>query len=196
MKTGAVTFFALQSEFRDWLEANHNRAAELWVGFHHKGSGRPGIRYREALDEALAFGWIDGVRKNVDPHSYTIRFTPRKPGSYWSAVNTKRVGELIELGRMAAPGMAAFETRDREKTKRYSYERENAALGAEYTKQFKANARAWKFFEQQPPWYRRVATFWVVSAKKDETRVSRLARLIGDSERGVWLAAIPKKRSK
>ncbi len=160
------------------MAARHASEQELWIGFYKKDSNRPSVTYHEALDEALAVGWIDGVRKSLDAISYTIRFTPRTRGSYWSAVNTARAKALIEKGAMTSAGLRPFEARDATVTARYSFEQERAAFDASSIKAFKANKQAWAFFDAQPPGYRRIATFWVVSAKKDETRARRLAVLI------------------
>jgi len=178
------TFFPTPGDLRRWLEENHLKAAELWVGFHKKGTGRPSITWPEAVDEALCFGWIDGVRYRVDEISYRIRFTPRKPKSIWSNVNVKRVAALKKLGRMAPAGLAAFAKADPKKSGIYAYERSHATLGAAYEKNFKANKKAWAFFKAQAPWYQRTLTYWVVSAKREETRRRRLAALIADSEAG------------
>jgi uncharacterized protein YdeI (YjbR/CyaY-like superfamily) len=177
-------FFKSEDDFRRWLDRHHATDDELWVGFYKKHSGRGGISYKEAVDAALCFGWIDGVKKTVDADSYMHRFTPRRRASYWSAVNTRRMNALIELGRVAAPGHAAFARRDREKTRRYSFEREAAAFDAALLKQFKANAAAWRFFSAQPPGYRKLLTFWVTSAKQEETRQRRLGTLITMSSEG------------
>ena len=175
--------FKLATELRLWFETNHDRSRELWIRFYKKTSGKPSITYPEALDEALCFGWIDGLRKSIDESSYTIRFTPRKPRSVWSVVNTKRAEELARDGRMQPPGAAAFEKRNSEETARYSYERENTQLGENYENQFKSHRKAWGFFQAQAPWYRRTATAWVISAKKEETRQKRLTTLIACSGR-------------
>jgi uncharacterized protein YdeI (YjbR/CyaY-like superfamily) len=177
------TFFSSQAEFHAWLAEHHASADELLVGFYKKKSGR-GITYPEALDEALAFGWIDGVRKRIDEDAYTIRFTPRKPDSVWSLVNTRRVEELIALGRMQPAGLRAFRDRDQEKTRKYSYEREHQQLGGTMETALRANKKASAFFQAQPPGYRKIATFWVMSAKKEETRARRLAHLIERSAGG------------
>ncbi len=177
-------FFRTQAAFRSWLASHHTEVRELWVGFHRKQSGKSGITYPEALDEALCFGWIDGLRMAVDDSSYRIRFTPRKPGSIWSAVNIKRVEELIKLGRMRRAGLTVFRARDVRRAQLYSYERNNARLEAAHQKMFSANLKAWEFFRAQAPWYQRTATWWVVSAKREETRLKRLQRLIADSEQG------------
>jgi uncharacterized protein YdeI (YjbR/CyaY-like superfamily) len=178
------TFFKSAAAFRAWL-AKHHGAAELWVGFYRKASGKKGLTYPEAVDAALCFGWIDGVKKRVDEDSYTHRFTPRTAGSIWSAVNTRRATELVALGLMAPPGLEAFERRDRAKTKLYSYENRPSAFDAEIERAFKANGAAWTFFRAQPPGYQKILTFWVMSAKRDETRRRRLAALIKSSAEGV-----------
>jgi uncharacterized protein YdeI (YjbR/CyaY-like superfamily) len=182
--TMKIELFRSSSEFREWLALNHDKVFELWVGFYKKNSGRAGISYREAVDEALCFGWIDGIKKAVDDVSYTHRFTPRKPKSFWSMVNIRRVAELKRLGRMAAPGLKAFAGRDEQKAKQYSYERSTCQLEGAYEKQFRGHAKAWKFFQAQPPGYRRTASWWVISAKQEETRSRRLVKLIEVSERG------------
>jgi len=178
-------FFSSPNAFRAWFQKHHAEEHELWVGFHKKGSGRPSITWPEAVDAALCFGWIDGVRKSLDDGSYVIRFTPRKPRSTWSAVNIKRVGELAKLGLMQPAGLKAFEKRSDDRSAIYSYEqRKTAKLPVDYEKQFRARKKAWEFFQAQPPWYRRTAAYWVISAKKEETRLKRLAALIEDSEHG------------
>jgi uncharacterized protein YdeI (YjbR/CyaY-like superfamily) len=178
------TFFKSPAEFRSWLEKNHAQAGELLLGFHRKESGKPSIAYPEALDEALCFGWIDGVRKRFDQSSYTVRFTPRKPKSIWSAVNIKRVGELMKLERMNRAGQQALDRRDEKKANLYSYERATCELTGAYEKKLRANQQAWKFYQAQPPGYRRTTCWWVMSAKQEETRLRRLAQLIEDSMRG------------
>ena len=178
-------FFAAPSAFRAWLGEHHERARELWVGFYKKGSGKPSITWPEAVDEALCFGWIDGVRKGIDDVSYTIRFTPRKPRSIWSAVNVRRAEELTRLGLMRPVGLSAFEARAAERSGIYAYEQRNAAeLGEEYERRFRSNQVAWDFFQAQAASYRRAAIWWVISAKREETRLKRLATLIDDSAHG------------
>jgi len=184
------TFFASSSELRQWLAEHHAETKELWVGFYKKSSGKPSITWPEAVDEALCFGWIDGVRKSIDDVSYTIRFTPRKPRSIWSAVNIKRAKELTRLGLMRQAGLKAFEKRAEEKSGIYAYEQKNAELDDAYEQQFRANKKAWDFFQAQAPWYQRTATWWVISAKKEETRLRRLATLIEDSENGRTIAGL------
>ena len=189
------TFFPVPTDFRQWLKKNHASVKELWVGFHKRGTGKPSITWPESVDQALCFGWIDGLRKSLGVESYVIRFTPRKPTSIWSAVNTKRAKELMSLGLLEPAGKKAFEGRDAKKTNRYSFERENVRLGAAYEKKFRANRGAWEFFQSQPPWYRRTATWWVVSAKQEETRQRRLATLISDSAAGRSIAPLQRVKS-
>jgi uncharacterized protein YdeI (YjbR/CyaY-like superfamily) len=168
--------------FREWLTTHHADAQELWVGFYKKSSGKTGITYREALDEALCFGWIDGRLQRLDEERYQQRFTPRRRGSHWSAVNIRRVEELVAGRRMHPAGLAAFEARRREPAP-YSHENRHNLIGldAEYDARFRAHRRAWAFFETQAPWYRRNTQWWVMSAKKPETRERRLAALIDAS---------------
>lgn len=178
-------YFATPATFRAWLEANHASSTELLVGFYKKGSGKPSITWPESVDEALCFGWIDGVRRTVDGERYTIRFTPRKARSTWSAVNIKRVAELTKLGRMLPAGLEAFARRETARSQIYAYEqRSEAALDEAAEREFRANEKAWTFFEARPPWYRRTAIYWVMTAKKEETRRTRLATLIDDSAHG------------
>lgn len=177
-------YFVSPVEFRRWLAAHHATERELLVGFYKKASGRIGSSYKEALDEALCFGWIDGVKQRVDDDRYTHRFTPRKKDSIWSVVNTTRVKELIALNRMAAPGLEAFQRRDPKKTQLYSFENRPAAFDAALERAFKADAAAWTFFRAEPPGYQRLMTFWVMSAKQQETRQRRLAVLVKRSAEG------------
>ena len=174
-------FFATSDEFVAWLEEHHGRQSELLVGFYKKDSGQPSLSWPESVDAALRFGWIDGVRRRIDELSYSIRFTPRKTGSHWSAVNVKRIQELAELKLLHPAGARAFAARVEERTARASYEQKNVALEAVQEKAFRANKVAWKFFDAQPAWYRRTATWWVISAKREETRAKRLATLVADS---------------
>jgi uncharacterized protein YdeI (YjbR/CyaY-like superfamily) len=179
------TFFATPAELRAWLEEHHESESELLVGFHKKGSGRPSITWPESVDQALCFGWIDGVRRSLGEDAYTIRFTPRKARSNWSAVNVARMNELIAEGLVAPAGLAAFERRSDDRTAIYSYEqRKTATLPPEYEQQLRSNEGAAEFFDSQPPWYRRTATHWVISAKREATRERRLAQLIEDSANG------------
>ncbi len=172
-------FFATPADWRAWLEKHHTTHEELWVGFYKRDSGRPSITWPESVDGALCFGWIDGIRKSIDDASYKIRFTPRKPRSIWSAINIKRATELSKSGFMAAAGLAAFEKRDGDRSAIYAYEQRKAAkLPAAYRKQFKQQPDAWAFFQSMPPWYQRTSTYWVINAKREETRLKRLAILI------------------
>lgn len=196
------TFFATPAEWRSWLEKHHTQESELLVGFHKRDSGRPSITWPESVDQALCFGWIDGVRRRVDDDSYTIRFTPRKTGSTWSSVNIKRVEELTARGLMKPSGLKAFEARSGEKSGIYAYEqKDRPTLSAGYEKTLKANKKAWSFFQAQAPWYQRTAIHWVMSAKKEETRLKRLNTLVEDSENGRTLKQLTRdppaaKRSK
>ena len=175
-------FFASPAEWRRWLAANHARIDQLWVGFHKRATGKPSLTWPESVDEALCFGWIDGLRKRIDDERYIIRFTPRRAGSIWSAVNVRRVAELTKRRRMRAAGLRAYSARSAAKTAIYSFEqRKTARLPPACAKRFKANEPAWEFFTSQAPWYQRTATFWVISAKQEETRLRRLATLIEDS---------------
>jgi uncharacterized protein YdeI (YjbR/CyaY-like superfamily) len=177
-------YFRTAAEFRRWLSGHHGTDTELLVGFYKKASGLPGISYKEAVDEALCFGWIDGIKKRVDEARYTHRFTPRKAGSIWSVVNTRRVGELIAMKRMARPGLEVFESRDPEKTRLYSFENRPKALDPALEQAFRKQAKAWTFFRAQPPGYQRLAMFYVMSAKQQETRERRLAVLMKSSAEG------------
>jgi uncharacterized protein YdeI (YjbR/CyaY-like superfamily) len=176
-------FFSTLDDWRTWLEKNHASREELWVGFYKRDSGRPSITWPESVDGALCYGWIDGIRKSIDEISYKIRFTPRKSRSIWSAINIKRATELSNSGFMAAAGLAAFEKRDGDRSAIYAYEQRKAAkLPLADLKQFKRQPEAWAFFQSMPPWYQRTSTYWVISAKKEETRKKRLATLIDCSE--------------
>jgi uncharacterized protein YdeI (YjbR/CyaY-like superfamily) len=185
------TFFPTPAAWRAWLEQNHARKQELLVGFYKKASGKPSITWQESVDQALCFGWIDGVRKSIDDERYTIRFTPRRPGSIWSAVNIKRVGELIRAKLMTEAGLAAFARRRDDRSAIYGYEqRKDPRFTPEHQKAFQTNAAAWKFFQAQAPSYIRLSTFWVVSAKRPETQRKRLQLLIADSAAGRRLGAL------
>jgi len=175
-------FFATPEKFRAWLAKYHAKADELHVGFYKKDSGKPSIDWPQSVDEALCFGWIDGIRRSLGEESYTIRFTPRRPGSIWSTVNIRRVTELTKLGRMQPAGVAAYERRSGDRSSVYAYEqRASARLEAAETRVFKANAVAWEYFSGLAPSYRHKALYWVTSARKPETRKSRLEQLIAMS---------------
>jgi uncharacterized protein YdeI (YjbR/CyaY-like superfamily) len=180
-----ATYFESAVAFRAWLEANHEGGGEIVVGFHKAGTGRPTLTWSESVDQALCFGWIDGRRQSVDAKRYTIRFTPRRTRSIWSKINVAKVAALIEAKLMRPAGLRAFTARDEAKTGIYSFEREQAAtLDPADEKRFRANTAAWAYFSSRPPSYRRTAYHWVISAKKAETRSSRLATLIADSAAG------------
>jgi uncharacterized protein YdeI (YjbR/CyaY-like superfamily) len=188
-------FFESRVQWRSWLEENCDQAREIWVGFYKKSSGLPSVTWPEAVDEALCFGWIDGIRKSIDEVSYTNRFTPRKARSTWSAINIKRVAELHSLGLMRPAGLKAFEERDEARSGTYSYEQRAAAkLDDREVEQFRDNATAWEFWSAQPPSYRRAAVWWVVSAKRAETRSRRLAKLIEDSESSRTISPLTRNR--
>jgi uncharacterized protein YdeI (YjbR/CyaY-like superfamily) len=176
------TFFPTPADFRAWLEAHHDKLREQLVGFHKKDSGKPSITWSESVEVALCFGWIDGVRKSLDETSYTIRFTPRKPTSNWSSININLVRKLTKQGLMHPAGLKAFAARDEKKSAIYSYERKTARFTREQEKQFHADKAAWDFFRSQAPWYQRVTTYWVISAKREETKLKRLSELIGHSQ--------------
>jgi uncharacterized protein YdeI (YjbR/CyaY-like superfamily) len=177
-------FFPNPSAFRKWLAANHNKSEELWVGFYKKGSGKPSIDWPQSVDEALCFGWIDGVRKTIDEESYKIRFTPRRSTSVWSAVNMRNVERLIKEKRMQPPGMKAFELRKDNRSGIYAYEQRSPELVEPYAGKFKRNKAAWKFYQAQPFYYRKTLNWYVLSAKQEETRLKRLAKLIEVSAKG------------
>lgn len=189
-------FFSSPAEFRAWLEANHATESEVVVGFHKRHTDQPSMTWPESVDQALCFGWIDGVRKKIDEDRYQIRFTPRKPKSIWSQINIAKMAELQQLGLMQPAGLKAFEERDPSKQNRYSFENKDKKLDPASEKEFKKNKKAWAFFESQPPSYRRVATWWVIQAAREETRLKRLSILIADSERGERIAyGNPNRRS-
>lgn len=178
-------FFATPEEFRAWLQEHHQTVDEVLVGFYKVKTGIPSMTWSQAVDEALCFGWIDGRGKRIDDKSHTIRFTPRRPGSNWSAVNVAKVAKLTQEGRMRPAGIAAFEKRREDRTAVYSFEQdEPAAFSPEQEAAFKSNPAAWEFFQSQAPWYQRTATHWVISAKRQDTRDRRLATLIEDSAAG------------
>jgi uncharacterized protein YdeI (YjbR/CyaY-like superfamily) len=177
-------FFKSPSDFRRWLASHHATATELLVGFYKRDTGKPSITWPESVDEALCFGWIDGIRRRIDEDSYSIRFTPRKTSSTWSAVNIGRAQELISEGRMTSEGEKAFTARKENRSGIYSYEQRSAELVEPYASALRRNKGALKFFSSQPPSYRKAANWWVVSAKKEETRLKRLEQLIKISAAG------------
>lgn len=177
-------FFQTPADFGTWLEKNHATATELWVGFYKKDSGKPSITWPESVDQALCFGWIDGIRKGVDEISYQIRFTPRRRGSIWSAINIKRAKELVRQKQMRPTGLKAFAARIENKSGIYSYEQRSTELSQPYANLLKKNKAASNFFKKQPPSYRKMIGWWIISAKKEETRMARLAKLISESAKG------------
>ena len=187
------TYFGSPEAFRKWLQNRHAREQELLVGFYKTGSGKPSITWPESVDEALCFGWIDGVRKRLDDVSYTIRFTPRKPGSVWSSVNVQRAQALIENRRMMPAGLEAFAARRDNKSGIYSYEQRPDRLVEPYASLLASNVAARKFFDRQPPSYQRAATWWVISAKKEDTRMKRARTLVELSAKGEWIPQFIRK---
>jgi len=177
-------YFRSPADFSDWLDRHGSTVPELMVGLYRKESGRETITYPEAVDVALCFGWIDGVRRCVDQHSYCIRFTPRKARSIWSKINIKRAENLRNLGLMRPAGLKVFEARSHERSGIYSFENAPRELEPVYQRELQRDKRAWAYFQSRPPWYQRTASFWVMSAKKAETRHHRLAILIADSAKG------------
>jgi uncharacterized protein YdeI (YjbR/CyaY-like superfamily) len=176
------TFFPKQTDFRKWLKKNHKKERELLVGFYKVGSGKPSMSWSQSVDEALCFGWIDGVRKSIDKDSYTIRFTPRKPASIWSGINIKKVTELTNQGMMQPAGLESFEKRKESKSKIYSYEKAPSKLAAAYEKKFKENKKAWAFFTSLAPGYQKLGIHRVMDAKQEKTQLNRLEKLISESE--------------
>jgi uncharacterized protein YdeI (YjbR/CyaY-like superfamily) len=189
------SFFNTSTDFRLWLQAHHTTHIELVVGFYKRDSGRSGLTYAEALDEALCFGWIDGLRKSIDAASYTIRFTPRKPGSIWSRVNLRHIERLQKSSRVTAAGLKVFQARNPAKCGIYAFENAARKLAPADERKFKADQKAWAYFQQQAPWYRRTAIWWIVNAKKDETRARRFAQLLKDSAAGRRLAHLTRTKS-
>jgi len=181
----SIVFFKTARAFRAWLARHHTKHRILHVGFRKRHTGEPSITWPEAVDEALCFGWIDGVRHRIDASSYTIRFTPRRPGSIWSAINLKRARALIRAGRMSRNGLKVYEARDRKLTRLYAYEqRTESQFAPRHARLLRANGKAWAWFQAQAPWYRRTATHWVERAKQESTRLRRLASLIRCSAAG------------
>jgi len=176
-------FFPTPQDFRNWLEKNHQTEKELLVGFYKVKSKKPTMSWSESVDQALCFGWIDGVRKSIDEESYTIRFTPRKKDSIWSVINIKKIEELTKAGLMQKAGLEAFKLRKEDKSGIYSHEKEPSWLNPDYEKQFKANKKAWEYFEKQAPSYKKVMIHWIMSAKQEKTQLSRLEKTINESEK-------------
>ena len=188
--SGDPRFFPTPAHLRAWFEKHHDRADEMWVGYYKKATGLPSVTWPESVDEALCFGWIDGIRKSVDDRSYKIRFTPRRKGSHWSARNLGRMKHLIDAGLVTETGMAAYRARDPENEKRAAYEQGEVRLPAEYEHRFRAVQEAWSYWEEERPWYRKQVTWWVVSAKREETRRRRLRILIESCAQGDVIPAM------
>ena len=186
-------FFTSPEQFRAWLEKNHATADELEIGFHKKSSGKKSITYAEALDEALCFGWIDGVRRSLNETSYQQRFTPRRARSIWSLVNVKHVERLKKEGRMRPAGIAAYEQRDPKRTGIYAFENAPRELSQEYEKEIRKTKGAWEYWQTYPPYLKKTVSYWVMSAKKEETRTARLQRLIESCARGERIGTLPAK---
>ena len=186
-------FFTTPEKFREWLEKNHASANELEIGFYKKSSGKKSITYAEALDEALCFGWIDGVRRSLDETSYQQRFTPRRARSIWSLVNVKHIERLKKEGKMHAAGLAAYEQRDPKRTGIYAFENAPREISAEYEKEFRKTKGAWEYFQTYPPYLKKTVSYWVMSAKKEETRSARLQRLIESCAKGERIGVLPSK---
>jgi len=177
-------FFKNTGEFRKWLEKNHTTEKELIVGYHRVDTGKPSMTWSESVDQALCFGWIDGIRRKIDDERFCIRFTPRRPGSNWSKLNISKVEELKKQGLMTRAGLDLYENRKDTSVERYSYENQPAEFPPDMEKLFRNNKSAWDFFEKQPPSYRKVRIYWVISAKHDDTKLNRLNKLISSSEKG------------
>jgi uncharacterized protein YdeI (YjbR/CyaY-like superfamily) len=180
-------FFPTPREFRKWLEENHEKESFIHVGYYRVDSGKPSITWSESVDEALCFGWIDGVRNKLDEESYCIRFTPRNPGSNWSTINIKKAEELISSGKMMPSGLKLYNNRKIEKTSVYSYESLVKKFSGEFEKSFRANPYAWEFYNAQPPSYRKMIVHWVMSAKQEITRKRRFEKLVSSSEKKIRL---------
>ncbi len=189
-------FFPTQLDFRKWLEKNHNKETEIIVGYYKVDSGKPSLTWSESVDQAICFGWIDGIRRSIDDESYSIRFTPRKPKSIWSAINIKKVEDLTKLGLMKPEGIIAFSKREENKSKIYSHENEPVKFNSKFEKQFKTNKIAWEFFKSQSPSYQKTLTHWVMSAKQEITKSNRLNTLIKDSKAEKKVGQFYRKKGK
>ncbi len=189
-----ILFFETPQEWRSWLKANHKKATVQWVGFYKKGTDLPSITWPESVEEALCFGWIDGLRKRIDDKAYKIRFTPRKPRSHWSAVNIEMVEKLIKNKKMRAAGLAAWEKRTESRSKKFAYEQKKVALASEYEKQIREHPKAWAYFDEQlAPSYKKISIHWVMSAKQETTRQRRLNILIESCAEGLKIPSLRKK---
>ncbi len=197
MQNADPCFFKSGAELRRWFAKNHAKESELWIAYYKKDSGKPSVTYSDSVNQALCFGWIDGVRYSIDRESYKIRFSPRKPRSIWSAVNIKKVAELTRLGVTQPAGIKSFNARTEDRSQVYSFESKgDRKLGPVYEKKLRASKTANAFFKAQIPSYRRVVIHWVMSAKKEETRFRRLQQLIADSEQGLWVPPLRRAQKK
>ena len=196
MEMQTPVFFKSANELRKWLQRNHGKTSELWIGFYNVKSGKKGVTHKEAVDEALCFGWIDGIRKGLDEESYVNRFTPRKKNSIWSNINTKRINELIKEGKVHQAGLEAFRNRSEGKAGIYSFEQDSHQLSPDFERKFRANKKAWKFFTSKAPWYQRTSIHWVTSAKQEATRLKRLEILISDSAKEKTIAPLTRPTKK
>jgi uncharacterized protein YdeI (YjbR/CyaY-like superfamily) len=190
MQKELCVFFPTQKHLRKWFEKNHKKEKELWVGFYKVSTGKPTVTWSQAVDEAICFGWIDSIRKSIDEESYCNRFTPRNPKSNWSAINIKKIEYLTVLGLMKPDGLKAFGFQKDNKSKVYSYENSTIIFDKSYEKKFKANKQAWKYFQSTAPSYQKTTTRWVMSAKREETRIKRLEELIRDCSLGKKIKAM------
>ena len=189
-----VTFFKTAADLRVWFEKNHETETELFLGYYKKASGIPSVDWSESVDQALCYGWIDGIRRSIDEKSYQIRFTPRRPKSHWSTVNIKKIEQLIKAGLMKAPGLAAWERRDEKNSGKAAFEQKKVVLDPAYEKKVRANSKAALFFfEQLAPSYRKISIHWVMSAKQEATQLRRLGILIESSEQGLKIPQLRKK---
>ena len=191
-----IHFFKTQKELRNWFQRNYLKEQEAWIGFYNKKSEKQSITWAQLVDEALCFGWIDGIRKKIDADSYCNRITPRRKRSNWSNINIKRIEELIELGLVTEEGKQIYYERDISKQNSSSFEQENVELPAVFIKQFKTNKPAWKYFDARPKGYKKQAIWYVISAKQEATRLKRLQELIVDSENGIHIKLLRRTGSK
>jgi uncharacterized protein YdeI (YjbR/CyaY-like superfamily) len=189
-----ITFFENTQDFRRWLKANGEKETELIVGYHKVSTGKPSMTWSESVDQALCFGWIDGIRRSVDEESYCIRFTPRKPNSNWSSVNIKKMEELIVSGQMTPAGLKLFELRKELKSEVYSYENRTETFLPEIEARFRQNGKAWEFFSKQAPSYRKTVIYWIMNSKQEATFEKRFAQLISECEEGKRLDLFTSKK--
>ncbi len=189
----AATYFEDPASLREWFEQHHDTERELILGYYKVATGRASVTWSESVDQAICFGWIDGVRRTIDEQRYCIRFTPRRAGSIWSAVNIRKVRELKKQGLMTQPGLDAWAARSRQRSVRYAYEQGNVQLDPAYEKKLRANAKAWAYFESLAPSYRKPSVWWVMSAKQEKTRLRRLDILIDCSSKGTKIPSLVRK---